>query len=93
MATISMTRKHSLTHKKAKAAAEKIAKDLHKRFGLDYEWSGDIIEFERPGVTGQMSVGKDKIALEVSLGWLLTPLKPAFEREITAHLDKLVDKA
>ena len=37
-----------------------------------------------------MMVGKDKIALDVSLGWLLTPLKPAFEREITAQLDKLV---
>ena len=40
-----------------------------------------------------MSVGKDKIALDVSLGWLLTPLKPTFEREITAQLDKLVGKA
>lgn len=90
MATISIARKHSLTQKKAKAAAEKIAKDLEKRFDLDYEWSGDRIEFERPGVTGHLAVGKDRIALEVSLGWLLTPLKPAIEREITAQLDKLL---
>ena len=26
----------------------------------------------------------------MSLGWLLTPLKPAIEREITAQLDKLL---
>ena len=61
MATISIARKHKLTHKKAKTVAEKIAKDLNKRFGLDYAWKGDRIEFERPGVTGHMSVGKDKI--------------------------------
>ena len=40
-----------------------------------------------------MSVGKDRIALEVSLGWLLTPLKPALEREIHAQLDKVLDGA
>ena len=90
MATISIARKHSLSPKKAKAAAEKIAKDLHKRYDLEYEWNGERIEFERSGVSGHLSVGKERIALEVSLGWLLTPLKPAIEREITAQLDKLL---
>jgi putative polyhydroxyalkanoate system protein len=90
MATISIARKHKLTQKKAKAAAEKIAKDLHKRFELDSAWNGDRIEFERTGVSGHMSVGKERIALEVSLGWLLTPLKPTIEREIAAQLDELL---
>lgn len=93
MATISIARKHTLTHKKAKAVADKIAKDLHKRFELAYEWDGDHVDFERPGVSGRMLVGKDKIALDVSLGWLLTPLKPAIEREITSQLDKLLGEA
>ena len=93
MATISIARKHKLTQKKARAVAEKIAKDLDKRFGLDYAWEGDRIAFERPGLSGTMSVGKDKIALDVSLGWLLTPLAPTIEREIEAQLDKLVGEA
>jgi putative polyhydroxyalkanoate system protein len=93
MATISISRKHTLTHKKAKVAAEKIAKDLNKRFDLAWEWNGDHVDFERPGVSGRMLVGKDRIALDVSLGWLLTPLKPAFEKEINAQLDKLLDDA
>ena len=92
MATINLARKHALSHKKAKAAAEKIAKDLNKRFDLAYEWHGDRIEFERTGVRGHMSVEKERIALEVSLGWLLTPLKPSIEREITAQFDKLLDE-
>ena len=90
MATISIARKHALTHKKAKEVAEKIAKDLNKRFDLDYAWNGNQIEFERPGVSGAMVVSKDRIALDVNLGWLLTPLKPLFEKEIHAQLDKLV---
>jgi putative polyhydroxyalkanoate system protein len=66
---------------------------LNRRFELDYAWSGDHVDFERPGVSGRMLVGKDKISLDVNLGWLLTPLKPAIEREITAQLDKLLGKA
>lgn len=90
MATISISRKHSLTHKKAREGAEKIARDLQKRFELDYAWEGDHVNFERPGVSGRMLVGKDNIALDVKLGWLLTPLKPAIEKEITAQFDKLL---
>jgi putative polyhydroxyalkanoate system protein len=92
MPSISITRKHGLSHKKAKVAAEKIAKDLKKRFALDYAWNGDDIEFNRPGVEGTMTVGKDRITLEASLGWLLTPLKPSIEKEIVAQLDRLSDK-
>ena len=90
MALIAIAKKHALSHQKAKAAAEKIAVDLNKRFDLDYEWNGERIEFERSGVSGHLSVGKDRITLEVSLGWLLIPFKPVFEREITAELDKLL---
>ncbi len=90
MASISITRKHSLTQKKAKDVAEKIAKDLRKRFDLDYEWHGDHIDFERPGVSGQMHVGKDKIKIDVQLGLLLGMLKPTIEREIDAQMDKLL---
>lgn len=93
MPSISIVRKHALSKKKARAVAEKIAKDLHKRFELAYAWNGDHLDFERPGVSGRMLVGKDTIALDVSLGWLLSPLKATFEREINAQLDKLVDDA
>ena len=90
MPAISIARKHALSHKKAKDVADKIAKDLKKRFELDYAWHGDHVDFERPGVSGRMHVSKDRIALDVQLGLLLTPLKPAIEREIHAMLDKLV---
>ena len=90
MATIKIARKHSLSHKKARDVAEKIAKDLHKRFDLAYEWDGDHIDFERPGVTGRMHVGRDRIKLEVQLGLLLGMLKPTIEKEIDAQLDRLL---
>jgi putative polyhydroxyalkanoate system protein len=89
MPSISIARPHALPHKQARDAAERIARDLKQRFQLDYEWDGDDVNFERPGVTGRMHVGKDRVALDVKLGFLLTPIKPAIEREIHAQLDKL----
>ena len=89
MAVISVARKHKLSHRKAKDAAEKIAKELKQRFSLDYAWDGDDVDFERPGVSGRMHVGKDTISLDVNIGFLLTPLKPAIEREIHAALDSI----
>ena len=45
MPTISIQRRHKLEHKKAKAAAQKIAKDLQQRFDLQCTWDGDNVSF------------------------------------------------
>jgi putative polyhydroxyalkanoate system protein len=89
MATLSIGRTHHLSHAKAKEVAERLAKDLEQRFGLAWKWEGDDVRFARPGLSGSMHVGKSKITLDVSLGLLLTPLKPAIEKEIHTQLDAL----
>jgi putative polyhydroxyalkanoate system protein len=91
--SISITRRHKLSHKKAKVAAEKIALDLEKRFDLAYEWDGDHIAFERPGLSGTLHVGRSEIRLDVDLSLLLLALKGPIEREIHKELDQLLGKA
>ena len=93
MATISVSKVHHLNHAKAKGVAEKMAKDLHKRFELRCTWDGDECRFERSGLTGAMHVGKDKITLDVKLGFLLSAVAPSIERAIHDELDKLVGPA
>lgn len=90
MPSISIAKAHALSHKKAKEVAQRIADDLKQRFDLTYTWSGDDVDFERPGVSGRMHVGRERITLDVRLGLLLTPLKAAIEREIHAQLDTLI---
>jgi putative polyhydroxyalkanoate system protein len=90
MATISVVKKHHLSHAKAKSAAERIARDLHQRFDLVCTWDGDECRFERSGLTGTMSVEKDRIALDVKLGFLLSAVAPSIERAIHQELDGLV---
>jgi putative polyhydroxyalkanoate system protein len=92
MPTISIKRRHTLAHAEAKAAADKIARDLKKRFELAYEWDRDDVSFERAGLSGNMHVGKNDVRLDVQLSLLLTPLKGPIEREIQKQLDELFGK-
>ena len=89
MPTISIVRPHSLSHKAARDAAQRVVEDLRRRFDLAYAWEGDEVAFDRPGVSGRMHVGKDEVALEVKLGLLLGALKSTVEREIHEQLDAL----
>jgi putative polyhydroxyalkanoate system protein len=82
MARLSIARKHHLSHKKAKDAAQKVADDLKARFELTYEWRGNEVEFKRPGLSGKMHVGKDEVRLDCELGLVLSLLRPVLEAEI-----------
>ena len=82
MARLSIARKHHLTHRKAKDAAQKVADDLKARFELTYAWRGNEIEFKRPGLAGTMHVGKDEVRLDCELGMMLSLLRPVLEAEI-----------
>jgi putative polyhydroxyalkanoate system protein len=93
MPTISIQRRHKLEHKKAQAAARKIAKDLHQRFDLKCTWDGDNVSFQRPGLSGQMRLGRNSVELNVQLSFLLTPLKGPIENAIRDELDTLFGEA
>jgi putative polyhydroxyalkanoate system protein len=93
MATIAIAKKHHLSHAKAKEAAQKIADDLAKRFDLSCSWHGDLIEFERSGVSGELHVGKDEVRLDCTLGFLLSMLKPTIEDAVNRDFDKYFGKA
>ncbi len=92
MALIAIAKGHSLSHKKAKVAAEKVAQDLNARFDLEYSWRGDHIEFKRPGLTGALQVGKDAVRLDCELGFMLSLLKPTIEAEVHRQFDKYFGK-
>lgn len=92
MATITIAKKHQLSHAQAKEAAQQIADDLAKRFDLECEWNGDHIEFERAGVSGALHVGKAEVRLDCELGFLLSMLKPTIEDVVNRDFDKYFGK-
>jgi len=88
MSDIVIRRKHGKTPAAARSAAERMADELKQEFNLDYDWQGDTLRFTRPGVSGELALDGDEVALRIRLGFLLTAVKPAIEREVHKFFDE-----
>lgn len=90
MADISLKRTHALGLKGAHTAADKMAEKLAEKFDLKGSWSGDILNFARPGVTGTLAVSDHDMKLEVTLGFLLKMMKGPIEQSVHEQLDRVL---
>lgn len=93
MADIDLKRVHNLGMKTARAHAEAMAEHLGRKFGLKGGWEGDVLRFERPGVTGSLAITDKELRLLVSLGFLLKAMKGSIERAVEHELDTLFASA
>lgn len=88
MSHIDIRHAHSLSPKQARNAIEEVAKKLAERFGMDYGWDGDILNFNRSGVDGHIALEGDQLHVTAKLGFFLAALKGPIEHEIKRVLDE-----
>jgi putative polyhydroxyalkanoate system protein len=88
MSKIDIRRKHGKSLKAAKAAVDKTAAAIGKKFGIHSAWDGDTLNFARAGGSGQIHVSKSEVRVTAELGFLMSALKPMIENEIESQLDK-----
>jgi putative polyhydroxyalkanoate system protein len=89
MADIDLKRVHHLGMKAARHAADEMAADLGKKFGLSGNWTGNTLHFDRPGVSGKLVLTEKDLHLTVTLGFLLKALRGSIERAVHEELDTL----
>ena len=89
MADIEIRRAHHLGLAGARKAADRMAEHLGRKFDLRGGWDGDVLRFERPGVTGTLAVTAKDVHLTASLGFLLRAMKGSIENAIHSELDTL----
>jgi putative polyhydroxyalkanoate system protein len=89
MADIDLKRVHHLGMKAARHAADEMAADLGRKFGLAGTWTGNTLHFDRPGVAGKLALTEHDLHLTVTLGFLLKALRGAIERAVHEELDSL----
>src|SRR4051812_18106911 len=89
MADIDIRRAHHLGLAGARAAAERMAEQLGRKFDLRGTWQGDVLHFERPGVTGSLAITARDLHLTVALGFLLKAMKGPIGGAIDEQLDAL----
>ena len=66
----------------ARAAIEQIARKLSEQFGVDTQWVGDGLNFERSGVQGRIALDANDVHVTAKLGFLLSAMKGPIEAEI-----------
>ena len=86
MSTIDIHAYHTLSHEEALNAADELSRDLSEKFGIDYGWDEEVINFERPGVHGQILVQETELRIQATLGFMLMMLKGPIEQEIVRYL-------
>jgi putative polyhydroxyalkanoate system protein len=87
MPTIDIHAIHQMSHADACDAADELAGDLARKFGIDYGWDGHVIHFERPGANGSIRVGQNDIHVTAQLGFILMMLRNRIEDEIRHYLE------
>jgi putative polyhydroxyalkanoate system protein len=89
MADIEIHRIHDLGLKDARAAAERMAEHLGRKFDLKGAWEGNVLRFERPGVSGSLAIDAKALDLSVTLGFLLKAMKGSIQNAVEHELDAL----
>ena len=85
---IEIRKTHSFDLAGAQQVADDLARDLGTKFDVKYHWDGDVIVFERAGCHGEIEVDAERVHVHAKLGFFLSYLKPAVEREINRYLDE-----
>jgi len=88
MNDIIIRRKHNKTLAEVHIAAEHMISQLKDEFNLSYAWNGDTLNFNRPGVSGELTLGSQEVVLSINLALVFSALKPSIEREIHRLLDE-----
>ena len=86
MSHIDIRHAHSLSPKQARQAVEEVAAKLARKFGMDYRWNGNLLEFTRSGVDGHIALEPKELHVTAKLGFLLSAMKGPIEQEIRRYL-------
>ena len=89
MADIELKRVHNLGVPAAREAAERMADKLGRQFGLEGQWHGNVLRFERPGVNGTLTLTDKDLTLSVALGFLLKAMRGSIQSAVEEQLDSL----
>lgn len=87
MSRIHLRREHDLTPKAARTRVNRMADALGRKFDAECSWDGDVLSIEHPNVSGTVTVGKNEIVVEATLGFLLAMFRDRVDEELVRILD------
>lgn len=89
MADISIRQQHSLSHQGAKAAAQEVAEQMARDFDMALQWDGNVLLFQRSGVSGALTLLEREALLEIRLGFLMKAFAARIEEKVAAKMERV----
>jgi putative polyhydroxyalkanoate system protein len=95
MATIDITRSHTLPIDDAKGKAEELAKSMEQKFGIHWKWDGNTIRFDAPGgaakgTKGEVAVTDKSVRVAIDLPFMLRVMKGTIEDKVNEKLNAIL---
>jgi putative polyhydroxyalkanoate system protein len=89
MATIDITRSHSLGKDGAREMVNAIVRELKNKIDIKHRWEGDELKFEGSGAKGTIQVDSSTVRVAVDLNFLLRKtMKGTIKEKINEYLEK-----
>jgi putative polyhydroxyalkanoate system protein len=89
MADIEITQPHSMSPDDARVAAQQVADKMAADFGMECQWDGPVLRFERSGVDGTLVVGERDARLEIRLGMMMKAFAPMVQEKLARKMQKV----
>ena len=95
MATIDISRPHTLALDDAKKKAEELAIGMEQKFGIQWKWDGNTIRFDAPsgaakGTKGEVAVSDKNVRVAIDLPFMLRVMKGTIEERVQEKLRALL---
>lgn len=89
MADISIVQEHMLSPEMARAAAQKVVNKIAAEYGLACRWDGNVLRFERSGVTGVLILEDRRALVRIRLGFLMSAFAATVEAKVAEKMRKV----
>ncbi len=91
MSRVRIQRPHSLGSQEVKRRFDEVEASLQQHYGMTIEWEGLSGSFHGHGVTGQVLVAEDHIAIDMHLGIMLWPFTHRIQESLEQQVDRLLE--
>lgn len=89
MADIHIVQEFNLTPEQAQAAAQQVAGKLGKQYDMECIWAGSVLNFERSGVSGSLTLTEKQALMQIKLGFMFSTFSSQIESKIAYDMKKV----
>ena len=91
MSRVRIQRTHTLGSQEVRRRFSEVEASLQQHYGMTIAWEGQSGAFHGHGITGQVQVAEDHLAIDMQLGMLLWPFTNRIQETLEQQVDQLLE--